>query len=284
MSTPASNREREARDEALARLYVIPGSHACRAAMLMLAHKGIAYELRELPSGTHPMVVRLLGFPGNRSPIRTVDGHTHAALAALDRLGTVPALAWDGERIQTNRSIARFLEYVQPQPPLLPAGEDARAAVEEAEAWGDEVLQMAARRIVMAAAARGADALHDGGGSGRLGALLVGNERVRIFASRLFGGVIFRASAATEQALLAELPAMLDRVDAWIERGVLAGAELTAADYMIAPSIALLSYRRDLCAEIARRPAGALIDRLLPLPARRAPESAALTPPRASAR
>jgi len=251
-----------------ARLYVIPGSHACRCAMLMLAHKGIPYELRELPSGTHPMIVRLLGFPGNRAPIRSVDGRTHAALGVLDRLGTVPALTFDGERIQTNRRIARFLDRAQPHPPLFPAGESARAAVEEAEAWGDEVLQMAARRIVMAAAARGARELHDGGGSGRLGALLVGNERVRILGSRLAGPIVFRANATGERALLAELPSMLDRIDRWIAHGVLGGPDLYAADYMIASSVALLSYRHDLRDEIERRRVGALIDRVLPLRAR----------------
>jgi hypothetical protein len=35
---------------------------------------------------------------------------------------------------------------------------------------------------------------------------------------------------------------------------------------MIAPSLALLSYRLDLRDEIARRPAGRLIDRVLPEP------------------
>jgi hypothetical protein len=33
---------------AQATLYVIPGSHACRAGMLMLEHKGIAYRTVEL--------------------------------------------------------------------------------------------------------------------------------------------------------------------------------------------------------------------------------------------
>jgi hypothetical protein len=35
---------------------------------------------------------------------------------------------------------------------------------------------------------------------------------------------------------------------------------------MVAPSLALLSYRPDLAAQIAARPAGALLDRLLPEP------------------
>ena len=62
------------------------------------------------------------------------------------------------------------------------------------------------------------------------------------------------------------LPAMLDRIDGWIESGVLDGEELNAADFVIAPSLALLTYRRDLRPEIERRPAIGLIDRLLPEP------------------
>jgi glutathione S-transferase len=251
--------------EASARLYVIPGSHACRSAMLMLEHKHIAFELSELPTGAHPLIVRLRGFPGHRVPIRTVDGGTHTALAMIDRMGTVPALAFGSERVQTNRSIARFLDRVQSAPRLFPDDDTARAATEEAEAWGDEVLQMAARRVVLAAAVRSLDELHDRGNSGRLGALLARSERLRIVHGAVAARVAFRASAAGERALLAELPSMLDRVDAWIERGVIDGPELNAADYMIAPSVALLSYRHDLREGIASRPAGALIDRVLPM-------------------
>ena len=59
---------------------------------------------------------------------------------------------------------------------------------------------------------------------------------------------------------------MLDEVDGLIDAGVLGGERLNAADMMIAPSLALLAYRRDLRPEIERRPAGALLDRLLPEP------------------
>jgi glutathione S-transferase len=233
--------------------------------MLMLAHKDIAYELVELPTGAHPLLLRLRGFEGHRAPIRTVDGGTHRALAVLDRLGTVPALALGTERVQTNRRIARFLDELVPDRPLFPAAAAARADVEEAEAWGDEVLQMAARRIVLAAAARGVHELHDRGGSGRLGALLAHNERVRVVDGWVAGRIAFRASASSERTLLEELPAWLDKIDEWIRRGVLGGPQLTAADYMIVPSVALLSYRHDLRAGIEARPVGSLLDRVLPI-------------------
>lgn len=249
-----------------ARLYVIPGSHACRSAMLMLEHKRMPYKLVELPTGAHPPLLRLLGFAGHPEPIRAVDGKAHRALAALDRLGTVPALALDGERVQTNRNIARFLERVEPEPRLFPDEHGLRSSVEDAEAWGDEVLQMAARRLVLAAGARGLNELHERGGRGRLGALLAHSERKRALDGRIAARVAFRADPARERTLLGELPAMLERIDAWSSAGVLGGGELYVADYVIAPSLALLCYRHDLRADIEARPAGVLMERVLPAP------------------
>ncbi len=248
-----------------ATLYVIPGSHACRSAMLMLDCKGIAYRRRELPSGPHPLLVRLLGFPGHRTPIRRLDGDTPRLLRTLDLGGTVPALRIQGQRIQTNHDIARFLDTVCSEPPLLPEDPARRAAVEEAERWGDEVLQMAARRIVLAGGAQGLDKLYRRGNGGRLGALLAKSEVARNFASR-GASTIFRANSSNEGTLLDGLPAMLDRIDGWIEEGVLDGPALSAADFMIVPSLALLSYRLDLRPQIAARPAGALLERVLPEP------------------
>jgi hypothetical protein len=54
------------------------------------------------------------------------------------------------------------------------------------------------------------------------------------------------------------------RIDEWIEEGVLNGEELYVADFMIAPSLAILTYRADAAEEIERRPARQLLDRLLP--------------------
>ena len=60
---------------------------------------------------------------------------------------------------------------------------------------------------------------------------------------------------------------MLDRIDAWIAEGVLGGAQLNAADFMIAPSLALILYRSDVLPLFEGRPALELVDRLLPEPA-----------------
>lgn len=253
-----------------ATLYVIPGSHACRTSMLMLEHKSIDYRRVDLLTGPHPFSVRMRGFSGHRTPIRRVDGQTHRSLAMLDRMGTVPALRFASERIQTNREIARFLDRVHPEPALFPDDGQHRRAVEEAEQWGDDVLQMTARRIALATALRGLDALYGRGNDGRLGPLLSRNQALRILATRISARFAFRANPGSERELLAALPAMLDRIDAWIDAGVLNSRALNAADFMIAPSLALLTYRQDLRSEIRARPAGALVDRVLPEPASKA--------------
>jgi glutathione S-transferase len=250
-----------------AKLYVILGSHACRTGILMLEHKGIPFERVELPTGLHPMLVRLHGFRGNPAPFRHIDDdRPHRMLGVADRFGTVPALVVDGRRIKTNRGIARFLDELQPDPPLFPAEADRRRAVEEAERWGDEVLQMVARRLALAARLEGPDAFVNRGDDGRLGPLLFHSQRMRLLATQVIAR-FFGVDSAAANELPQALPGMLDRVDGWIESGVLNGDELNAADFMIAPSLALLTYPRRFRPEIERRPAIRLVDRLLPEPA-----------------
>jgi glutathione S-transferase len=201
-----------------------------------------------------------------------VDGRPTRMSATLDRMGTVPAMRIDGERVQRNREIARFLDRLQPQPPLLPPDAGQRRAVEEAEAWGDEHLQMIARRIVLAAGARDLDELHRRGGQGRLGALLAHHDLQRTIAARIAATSTFRAAAGQDRRLVAELPAALDRIDSWIDAGVLNGERLWAADLIIAPSLALLDYRLDLRPGLRERPLYALLERVLPEPPPPAPE------------
>jgi glutathione S-transferase len=263
MST-STTRTENVREDVI--LYVILGSHACRSGSLMLEHKGIAHRRVVLPTGAHPLLVRALGFPGHREPIRSVDGATHGSLALLDRLGTVPALRYGSERVQTNLALAEFVERIEPEPRLFPAGAEQRRAVEEAQAWGDGPFQMAARRIVLAGARNGLDAVRDRANDGRLGPLLAKNERARWVNNEIAARMIFRANAQRDAELLGELPAMLDRIDGWIAAGVLDGAELNVADMMIAPSLALISYRLDVRAQIEARPAWTWLERVLPEP------------------
>jgi glutathione S-transferase len=182
-------------------------------------------------------------------------------------MGTVPALRYGSERVQTNRRIARFLDRVAPQPPLFPADAQLRQAVEEAESWGDEVFQMAARRLGLTGSLAGLDNFRDRGNSGRLGPLLSRNELLRVISARGVTAVAFKANAEAEAELVRDLPPLLDRIDAWIAAGVLNGRQLYAADFVIAPSLALIAYRLDLRADIEARPAGTFVERVLPEPA-----------------
>ena len=126
---------------------------------------------------------------------------------------------------------------------------------------------MAARRIPGAAMVRDPAGFSRSSGDGRLGYLLYKRTLTRgLIVPRILRGV-FAAGPAGERELLAELHPMLDRIDAWIADGVLGGAQLNAADFMVAPSLALILYRPDVRPMFEGRLALDLVDRLLPEPA-----------------
>lgn len=231
----------------LPRLYVLPGSHACRSAILMLEHKRVDHVRVSIPAGLHPLLARGLGFEG----------------------WTVPALRTAEGDVQGNKAIARYLDRRQPTPALLPADPSRRQAVERAENWGDEELQMVARRLALA------DFIHhspaevariNGPGAGPLGVIFSPDPKRSLMTAKLGARFLFDANPETERELLRELPPMLDRIDRWIDQGTLGAAETNVADLLIAPSLALLTYRSDLRPEIEARPCGKLVRRYLPWP------------------
>lgn len=247
-------------------LYVILGSHACRAAMLMLERKRVPYRRVELVTLLHPILARLHGFDAGGQK-RRIGGRRTAAMEIADRLATVPGLACDGQRVSTNYRIARFLDERHPEPSLFPSGPEQRAAVEEVERWANYTLQMDARRILTAAVRRDPAAAERIGADGRLGPLLYRSALARRILIPAFVCGAFAPNPATERKLLADLPKVLDRIDSWIEAGVLGGRQLNAADFMIAPSLALILYRPDVVPLFEGRPSLELVDRLLPEPA-----------------
>jgi glutathione S-transferase len=234
--------------------------------MLMLEHKQVPYRRVDIPVLLHPLVVRLHGFDAG-GQTRSAGGRRTFGLRLGDRLGTVPALAANGDRVSTNHQIARFLDEHHPEPPLLPADPVRRGAVEDAERWANETLQMAARRIPGVAIVRDPAAMSRSWGNGRLGYLLYKRALTRRLIMPRILGEVFVASPRADRQLLAELAEMLDRIDAWIADEILGGPELNVADFMIAPSLALILYRPDVRPMFEGRPALDLVDRLLPEPA-----------------
>jgi glutathione S-transferase len=223
------------------RLYVIPASHPSIAAQLMLEHKGIPYKRTDLLPVISKGVLRAVGFPGV----------------------TVPALKIDGDKVQGSRAVTRKLDRLRPEPPLFPADPEQRAAVEEAERFGDEELQHPIRQILWWGIKKDRTPLRSYSEGARLGAplgLLMKTAAPIVALSARFNEV----DDESARKALAALPAMLDKVDAWVESGVINGEVLNAADFQIAPSIGLAMTLDDLRPAIENRPAAKLARRLVP--------------------
>jgi glutathione S-transferase len=247
------------------KLYVIPGSHACRAAILMLEQKQVPYQRVDVITLTHPFVARLRGFDAGGER-RVAGGRRPRLLRAGDSYGTVPALDADGRRVSTSRQIARFLDERHPEPPLFPSDPVRRHTVEEVEAWANETLQMVSRRIALAGAVRDPTMAGSSGAGGRMGHLLYRRALTRRLIIPMIGRLVFAVERAGPDPL-DDLPPMLDRIDALIADGVLGGDQPNAADFMVAPCLALILYRPDAVPLFEGRPALELVDRLLPEPA-----------------
>lgn len=222
------------------KLYMFPGSNAVYTARLMLEHKEIPYKAVKLLAGPHAFVLLGKGFP------------TMA----------VPALKADGVRVQGTRWIARVLDELEPERPLFPTDPERRTAVEEAERWG-EGLQNATRRIFYCMARRDHGAF--------LSLMTAERGPVKRMMVRLSAPLVIRLATGVHRATdehgredLELLPQRLDQVDAWIEEGLLNGAELNAADFQIGVSISAIMLSDDLRPFVEGRPAEAFARRVAP--------------------
>ena len=169
-----------------------------------------------LPTGLHPLLVRAAGSRGTARPSAPWTAPPLAGWRCSTASAPCRPCASDAERIQTNHEIARFLERLQPEPALFPAEPERRQAVEHAERWGDEVLQMAARRVAL----RDPDEhMTSAGADGSLGPLLARSGAMRALAVAHDRAALSRRPAQPATQLLAAIPPMLDTVDAWIGEG-----------------------------------------------------------------
>jgi glutathione S-transferase len=207
----------------------------------MLDFKGISYKRTDLMPVVSKGVLRMAGFP---------------------RV-TVPALRIDGERVQGSREIAQAIDRIVPDPPLFPADPDRRAAVEDAERFGDEELQHPLRQLLWWSFKHEKENLRGYSEGARLGvpiglAIKTGGPLIALSAH------FNEATDANARAALSALPDLLDRVDAYIADGTIGGEEPNAADFQIATSIGLALTLDDLKPLIEPRPAADLARRIVP--------------------
>ena len=230
-----------------AKLYGLAVSHPSHAARAMLEHKGIEYDLVNLPTGTQPVALRLAGFRGR----------------------TVPALRIDGRRIQGSKEIARALDAVKPDPPLFPA--DRRRAVEEAEAWGERELQPIPRRFFRWGLAHRGE-LRRWVMENVVRAPMPGLVAPALVPMARYFAHLSRADDEFTREGVALLPRALDRVDELIAAGTIGQAdEPTAADFQIASTLAVLRGFADIRPAIEGRPGAELAERLFPRRAQELP-------------
>lgn len=188
----------------------------------------------------------------------------------------------DHSRVVGSRLIIRALDSIVPEPPLLPHDTEARALVEEAEEWGDTVLQDEVRAIslcgIAAKPSSGASFLE--GAKIPIPASLAGPAAGPVFRAelRLLGFPPERVRETIEA-----LPSRLDHVDALIAEEVIGDRMCpNAADLQIGSSIALLSRFEDLVPLLDGRPCKALADELFPSYPGHVPSGALDVPARAA--
>lgn len=213
----------------------MPGSHAATTGQLLFDHKGISYKRTDLLPVISWVVLKAHRFPDV----------------------TVPAAKIDGRRVQGTRALARELERLQPNPPLFPEDPDRRRAVEEAERFGDVELQQRVREIFLWSARKDRSGL-----AGYLeGGKIWMPHRLAASTAGPFIALDARSRGATDDNVrraIAAFPGMVQRIDDWIEEGVLGGEPANAADLQIAPSLRLAMSLDDLRPLIEGRPAGRL--------------------------
>ena len=224
-----------------ATLYTLPGSHPGLTTALMLERKGIEFDQTDLLPVISKGVLRALRFKGT----------------------TVPALMINGERLQGSIEIARGLDRLVPEPPLLPADQELRERVLEAESFGESELQHPIRQILWWLLKRNRDAMFSYVENARLPVpkkLAVKTGGPLVAASVHFNA----ADDDNVRAALAALPAQLDRLDEYIREGVIGGETPNAADFQIAATLRLAMTVEDLRPAVESRPCGQLALRILP--------------------
>jgi glutathione S-transferase len=207
----------------------------------MLRYKGIEHERVDLAPGSQRLLLRLHGFRG----------------------GTVPALRIDGRKVQGSLQVSRAVEELQPEPPLFPADPRPRAAVEEAERWGEAVLQPVPRKLFRWCVARDRALRRGTAETAGLPMPALASVIMKPLAW-YYARVVSGATDESIRAQLASLPEWVDHVDGLIDARVIGREQPNAADFQIATTIRVLLNFPQLRPLIESRPAAELAMRIAP--------------------
>jgi glutathione S-transferase len=220
-----------------AKLYVVAASHPCFAVKRALELKGIAFKRVEWPPTLHVPLQRM-----------------------RFSQGTVPGLVLNGEKVIGSRTIMHRLDEIRPSPPLYPADSEARRRVEEADRWGEELLQALARRLTwwtLRKHPRGATSYGED-------STLPFPDFATVALTPAITRIEWRINDVSDEqtrADLRQLPADLDRVDAWVAEGTIGGESPNAADLQIGSSLALIKTMADLHPMLSGRPVMEIVAR-----------------------
>ena len=215
-----------------ATLYVIPARTRPMAVAPMLELQGIAYKRVDLMPVISRGVLKAMRFPRH----------------------TIPSLRIDGRKITGSREISQALDEIQPEPPLFPADPAQRAAVEEAERWGEEVLADAVRRILWNAIRRDKAPLRQLRGGRPAGRPDRAGRGDRGADHRRRGADQRRHRRAPSATTSPRSRAGSTRSTSWIAEGLSAATQPNAADLQIAAALRLAMTLQDLRAAHRRPP------------------------------
>ncbi|HWE33770.1 MAG TPA: glutathione S-transferase family protein [Solirubrobacteraceae bacterium] len=224
------------------RLYLINGSHPCGTVLKALSIKDLDYKVVEWPPVLHALIQR-----------------------ALFGARTVPSLRIDRtEKISGSTAIMRRLDQLSPEPPLFPTDPERRAAVEDAEAWGDRVFQPVGRTLLWPAFLNNTAAMPSYTEGSKIPMPDVALRAIAPLMARI-GVRVNRTGDQPARRALAELPAQLDQVDGYIAAGTIGDAEHpNAADLQIGATVRLLMTIGDVRPLIDGRPCAELALELFP--------------------
>ncbi|MCW2985033.1 MAG: glutathione S-transferase [Conexibacter sp.] len=209
-------------------LHLLPPSHPCATVEAALKLKGLDFEKVELQAGAHTAAMESIYGEGHR---------------------TVPGLMIGDEPVHGSNAILERLEQLAPEPSLFP---DALGdAVPAAMRWGDEELQDLGRRLPWGALHFRPEAMGTFAGGAPLDPPGTDFAIKYVRASWKYHNI----SAARLAEDLAGLPGKLDRVDAYVAEGVLAGDAPNAADLQIGATLSVLLTVGDVRPLIEGRPA-----------------------------